>query len=311
MNRFALTAASNDGTPFPLPCPSSLSLTLDEDVPAHALSASFFLDSPPPPLHTCTLSLDVSTVFSGLLDQQSFSLSAGGSVLSLAARSRHALLLDNQAAPQTYVNPSFRQLFERHAAPFGFTSFLGNPGPFRGQFIVRRGMTHWQVLSDFAAYFLGVTLRPGGDRFLDASGDPSEHTVRFSNSDGIPYSSVSREYLFEKQLSHLYLQTALGAPYSGLETDQNAISLGVLRSRYLSLCPFLAKRSLLKSRRNAQEIVLHSASPLVSLLAPGDPACLDDPVLGTIDGFSVAKVSLSLSAGACESRVTLRPIVNL
>lgn len=311
MNGFLLTAASHDGSQFPLPAPSSLSLTFDEDSPAHTLSASFPLAQPLPPLHSCDLSFHGSHLLSALLDQQSFSLSPDGSVLKLSARSRHALLLDNQAPPQTYVNPSFRQLFERHAAPFGFTSFTGNPGPFRGQVVVKRGMTHWQVLSDFAAYFLGTTLRPGGDRSLDASGDPSSRTVHFSNSDGIPYSSAAHHFLFQNQLSHLHLQPALGMDYSGLAVDQDAIDLGVLRSRYLSLSPFLAKRSLLKSRRNAQEFVLHSSEPLVSLVSLGDLATLQDPLLGTVRGLSVAKISLSLHSGSLDSSVTLRPVVSL
>ncbi len=308
---FSFSAADASGTVFPLPEPCSFSLSLDEDSPAHSFSARFFLQHPLPPLHVCEISLDETQILSALLDEQSFSCSADGSFLTLSGRSRTALLLDNDAPPQTYVNPSLKQLFACHAAPFGFTEITGNSGRFRGQFVVRKGMSHWQALSDFCAYFLGTTLRSGPARSLDASGKPSEHTVRFSNHNGIPYFSLSKEFLFQKQVSHLYLQPALGAPYSSLVVDQPSVDLGILRSRYLSLSPFLAKRSLEASRRHAMQVTLRCPQPLFHMLSLGDPACVDDPDLGLLSGLSVAKVSFSLSEDSLLSCVTLRPVVNL
>lgn len=308
---FSFSAADASGTRFPLPEPCSLSLSFDEDSPAHAFSARFPLKKPLPPLHSCDVSLDGVAVLPALLDKQSFSCSFDGSFLELSGRSRTALLLDNDAPPQTYVNPSLKQLFECHAAPFGFTEIAGNLGRFRGQFVVRKGMSHWQVLSDFSAFFLGTTLRSGADRSLDASGKPSSHAVRFSNRDGLSYSSLSQDFLFQKQVSHLYLQPALGAPYSSLVVDQPSVDLGVLRSRYLSLSPFLAKRSLEKSRRNARQVTLRCPQPLFGQLSLGDPACVDDPDLGLLSGLSVANITFSLSQDSLVSSVTLRPVGNL
>lgn len=309
MSPFSFSASNAQGQKFSLPAPASLTLSFDEDSPAHSLSVRFPLPEPLPPLHTCDLSLNGSLFLTVLLDQQSFSCSPDGSWLTLSGRSRAALLLDNDAPPATYINPSLKQLFETHAKPFGFTDVQGNLGPFRGNLVVRKGMSHWQVLEEFAAFFLGTTLRAGLGRSLDASGQKSSNHVLFSNRGGIPYSSISQNLQFQKQLSHLYLQPSLGAPYSCALTNQDAINLGVLRSRYLSLAPFLAKRSMRASKRNAAEFTLYSSEPLFSRLALGDFAAIDDPGFGSVDGLSVAKISFSLKQNASFSCVTLRPVL--
>lgn len=311
MTGFSFSAATFEGQRVSLPAPVSCQLSLDEDSPAHAFSATFPVSAALPPLYSCDVSYQGSPVFSGLLDQQTISVSADGSLLKLAARSRAALLLENDALPQTYLNPSLQQLFDRHAAPYGFTEISGNLGPFRGKFTVRKGMSEWQALSEFAAYFLGVTLRPAGDRSLDASGKPSARSVTFSNSSGLPYSSLSHSFLLQNQASHLHLQPALGASYSGLVVDQAAVRLGVQRHRYLSLRPFLAQRSLEQSRRKAQEVTVLSPLPLFHRLSLGDLACLDDPVFAHTGELSVAKISFSLDDKGQRSCLTLRPVVKL
>ena len=127
--------------------------------------------------------------FGGFWTSSPFVWEKSGMTLRLTARSEAALLLDNEALPQTYINPSLKQLFDRHAAPYGFAGMAGNQGAFRGKLTVKKGMSEWQVFEEFCGYFLGTTPRVTYLGILDATGKPSEKQVFFSNQGGISYRS--------------------------------------------------------------------------------------------------------------------------
>src|SRR5699024_3417624 len=82
-------------------------------------------------------------LFAGIVDEQVLSEDGDGITVELSARSRAALLLDNEAQPQIYYMPSLKLLFERHAAPCGFTGYLGRDEVFGGAFTVEKGMSEW------------------------------------------------------------------------------------------------------------------------------------------------------------------------
>lgn len=80
-------------------------------------------------------------------------------MLEIAARSMAALLLDNEAIPQTYAYPSLPLLFERHGKPYGFTEWEGEPSGFSVPFTITKGMSEWEVLSLFCSRYLKVPLQ--------------------------------------------------------------------------------------------------------------------------------------------------------
>ncbi len=69
-------------------------------------------------------------VFFGPVDELQRRFSSEGCMLEIVARSMAALLLENEAIPQTYAYPSLPLLFERHGKPYGFTEWEGNPADF-------------------------------------------------------------------------------------------------------------------------------------------------------------------------------------
>lgn len=90
--------------------------------------------------------------FDGIVDIQKESC-ADKMMLMLVARSRAALLLDNEAVPQTYGMPSLATIFARHVQPYGFTTFYGNVKAFNGELTITKGMSEWQAAAEFCTRF--------------------------------------------------------------------------------------------------------------------------------------------------------------
>lgn len=287
-----------------LPAPESVQIRMDEDAPAHSFAAVFPVDAPTELFRTCRVWREDTLVFAGILDEQSVCVQKTGVTLRLTARSAAALLLDNEALPQTYVNPSLRQLFDRHAAPYGLPGMKGNRGAFRGKLTVKKGMSEWQVMEEFCGYFLGVTPRVTMDGIFNATGEASQERVFFSNQGGVPYQSLIQNHWYHKRISELHLQAGVGGGYSGLVVDEATTKLGIQRKRYRAATRYMGNRSLKIARRKAEEWVLRCPCALFGEL--GAEASVSDPVLGQADGFTVAKISYQLDSGGEWCTVTLR-----
>ena len=287
----------------------SLKMDWDEDAPAHSLAASFAVDAPAPRLARVEVLHEGVLVFRGIVDQQDTKISPQGNRLRLVARSLAALLLDNEALPQTYINPSLRGLFERHARPYGFPSFAGNGGAFRGKLTVEKGMSEWQVLQGFCDYFLGASLSVRPDGVLDAAGDPPKGLLRFSNTDGIPYQSVTHQDFFCRRIQEIWLQAGVGTGYQGHVVDAETAGLGIQRKRYKTATNYQGTSVLRKSRRQAEECTLSCLGWVPAQL--GMEASLADPFFGESDGWTVAKCTYQQSQAGestcCVLRKKLQP----
>ncbi|MCI9575501.1 MAG: hypothetical protein HFJ84_02260 [Clostridiales bacterium] len=292
------------GKAVSLPAPISVKIRMDEDAPAHSFTGIFPVDTPLVSFLTCRIWRGDELVFRGILDEQSVCVEKSGMTLRLVARSEAALLLDNEALPQTYVNPSLKQLFDRHAAPYGLAGVEGNQGAFRGKLTVKKGMSEWQVFEEFCGYFLGTTPRVTCSGILDATGKPSEKQAFFSNQGGIPYRSLIHHQWYHKRISQLHLQAGVGEGYKGLVTDVETAEMGIQRRRYRTATNYMGNRSLKIARRSAEEWVLCCPSPLVGEL--GAHAQVSDPALGTINGVTVAKLAYQLDSRGELCNVTLR-----
>lgn len=294
--------ASGPGGEIPLPAPASVRFDRDEDAPADGFSGVFPLR--PDCGELTGLSIRDRTgapVFDGIVDEQERTLD-GGASLTLSARSRAALLLDNEALPQNYVNPSLATVFERHVRPYGFTGYAGAGRVFLGTLAVTKGMSEWAAAAAFCASFLKTTPRIRNGVF-DAGGAAPDGEVLFGPG-GVRYASLTVRDRYCELFSELYRLGEDGGSYALAARDGAAQALGVRRRRYLSNSGTDAAAVLAAARKKASEAVLDcpgevKAEPLLAARLAGGPA-------GTDGEWRVSSVRYRLDARGEHTEITLR-----
>ena len=136
--------------------PISVQINVHEDAPADDMTVIFPLIEQVPKIATIRVWNGEKPIFSGIIDEQIMGVTKNGAMLKLIARSRAALLLDNEAMPQEYHYPSLTQLYERHVEPYGFCGFIGNGGTFDTKMTITKGMSEWQVIEEFCVRCFGT-----------------------------------------------------------------------------------------------------------------------------------------------------------
>jgi len=283
-----------------LPSPIRIRLDRDADAPADGFEGTF----PLPPGCGRITGLAVSdetgiSCFDGIVDEQEENLTGG--TLSLSARSRAALLLDNEALPQNYVNPSLATVFDRHIRPYGFTRYLGNEKSFAGTLAVTKGMSEWAAAAAFCSRFLKTEPRLINGVF-DASGSVPEPVFVFGKG-GIRFSSGLLRSRYCKLYSELFSLDPDGGTYTLSAGDAEAQALKVVRRRFLSGGTD-GSAVLKKAEQSAFSCVLDCPgavwAPLLS------PARITGAPPGFENGLFVSAVRYLLDADGERTRITLR-----
>lgn len=102
---------------------------------------------------------DGERVFTGVVDEYTCTLDAGGGRLVLSGRGMQALLLDNEALPAEYQLAAAEDILRRHVSPYGITlAGKCTLGAVAG-FTVSSGQSEWSVVHDFACCYGGVVPR--------------------------------------------------------------------------------------------------------------------------------------------------------
>lgn len=100
---------------------------------------------------------DDTLVFNGFCDVQRESRAESGFSYFIYARSSAALLVDNEAAPAEYKNPTARQLFINNAREFGFSCGLPDIG-IENNYIVSKGTSCYGAVNDFVYMAAGAPV---------------------------------------------------------------------------------------------------------------------------------------------------------
>lgn len=205
----------------------SITLDMEEDAPAHGLKAAFACDFCDKDFCTVRVEDENGCIFNGIVDEQAEIQSINAVLLEITARSLAALLLDNEAVPQTYHLPSMGVIFERHLKPLGFEKYIGSDKSFGGEMTVAKGMSEWSVLSMFAGRFLGVVPKILEDGTVDVSGELPEKTVVLSGGS----MKIRRVKKRCKLISQVNSRGRSGAGYEIVTLNPLAQALGVGRRR--------------------------------------------------------------------------------
>lgn len=285
--------------------PITVRMTSSEDSPADVFTGVFPGGADCPDLLYWNVYDDDDTLlFGGIVDRQKKDCSGEGILLTIEARSKAALLLDNEAMPQTYINPSLGTLFQNHGAPYGLPKFLGKTASYYWTYVIPKGTSEWQVFWDFCLYCIGIEPRVTPEGVLDVTGQSTGEPVVFSNAGGIPYSGVTHDRQPKQRLSGLHLQGAVGEGYQNELLDLIAIGKGIRRNRYVTAANWQGRRMLKTARRKSDSVILTCPKPVRCPL--GTRATVDDPSLGRLENYRVSGLVYTLDHTGETWTVTLQ-----
>ena len=102
------------------------------------------------------ISEEDTIILKGSIDVVSVITGETGSFVQLSGRSMAAVLLDNDAAPQTYQSLNLEGFIKKIAEPYGFTSFEVDSTAGIAKIVVDDGMSEWDMINREAYSELGM-----------------------------------------------------------------------------------------------------------------------------------------------------------
>ncbi|MBQ2944278.1 MAG: hypothetical protein IJD93_06290 [Ruminococcus sp.] len=291
-----------------LSLPLSAVLSRDINTPADSLSLEF-----PSALwqELAFISVydDDKEIFSGVVDEQIIILHKNART-KLVCRSKAAFLLDNEAKPQSFRDVSAKLIFERYAKPFGFKLADVEDASLKGSFVVKKGVSCWQVLQDFSKAVWGAVPYVFGDT-LFLNGKASESEVVFSDcGKGVAFTSLEYNRLRCKLISKVRVKLKSGEDYNALVTSTDAQDRKVVRERYINATELSSKtladaERLIGASKTASEIIVLTV-PFCMTDALAVCACVESSEIGRLDGFCVTGIRYSFSENEEFTRLTLK-----
>jgi hypothetical protein len=254
-----------------------------------------------------TAFLDEKTVFKGQIDEIIGIKSTEGAITKITARSPSAFLLDNEAEPLTYINPSADFIFSRHLKPFGLTEYNADDVPFFGTLKIDKGMTHWQVFRNFCINRYGAEPRITGEGKAYFKGFETGETILFGKS-GVEYTSIRESKRRFKLISEVRLKLTESGTYGGNIKNENPDCDGIERVRYVNATADkttiqTADNIIRKSNSDSYSIALECVGCLIESI--GRSAVLDDEMFGRIENLTVRKIRYSVGTDGEKTTVTL------
>lgn len=213
--------------------PKSLTLIRERNVPADSLDVLFLSDMSDIEYAEIVVFDDARCVFRGIVDEQIETVFEGGFLLEINARSLAALLLDNEAMPQSCCLPNMQLFMERNFYRLGFKEYIGNDHPKSGSMSIAKGTSEWSVLEQYCKKFLNTYPRVNEDGVIDVSGSDGE-TIVLTNEGEYKIISLSRVKKRCELISEYRVRTLRGNGYEMIINNENADRLGVNSVRYLN-----------------------------------------------------------------------------
>lgn len=287
--------------------PLSLTLRMDEDVPADDLYAVFPYADVGELTKVAVYDGGV-TVFIGVVDEQERVINEKGCFLRISARSLAAHLLDNEAAPQNYNHPTASLIYERYVKPFGILWDEQDDAAYFGEQTIPKGTSRWAVLKNFCAACYSTTPRITADGRLRMKGAGDRETVVFSDSGGgIAYAELCESRKRCEEISCVNVKVSDDEGYRYRIENTDAIARGIVRERclnaVLSATPMTCADTMIANGA--------AASYGMTLLCEGrhtdcmgKGAAVESSLLGTKKDLYISGVSYRLDTNG--GRTTLR-----
>lgn len=303
-----IVATRWDGGTQPL---HTLTVALDGDtkVPADSLTVTCPFDEV---LRQDTAKIEAfdgeRQVFVGKPDQIVTEKRAQGAILRFTARSPAAFLLDSEAEPITYFQPTVGLMEGRHLAPFGIRVMTKDNVPCYHALKIDKGMSHWQVLQSFCRNRFACEPRITGDGRAYLKGEPEEGEVFFSDTGGVRYFALTEYQKPHRLLSQIRLKFEQANAYRAVIENTSPAARGAHCVRYVNAASdkttlATAEKMLENSNRSSYALRLRCLGCQSSAL--GKRAAVQDSVLGTVDGLLVRQVSYTADSRGERSVIVL------
>lgn len=251
----------------------SITLQKSISVPADSLSVilPFFVEK-----EACEIRLfdDENLIFEGIADEQKVVFSED-ICTCFEARSMTALLIDNEAEPEIFTNPSSALILNRYAKPCGLLKSEFPSKALSGVLGVYKGTSCYSVLREFCQRVYGE-LPFVRDGVLCLQNKKNEEILFSLEGEGVHCSEIERNYSRYSLLSKMLVKTRSDGVYDTSVEDKESVRSGVYRQRYLDLSSLAAvslekaENLIKKGRQNALEI--HVKTPVRITEITGEPA---------------------------------------
>lgn len=279
--------------------PIRLLFSREKDAPADLLQVSFQVSAALPELREVEV-LDAARLwFRGLVDEQNTTLDASGLRVELLCRSLEAILLDNEALPETLQRPNFATIESKMLIPFGLTLDAEDHGKDFNSLFVKKGESCWAVLERFCQREFGTPPWIDEDGNVQyAPRTPREWTLR-----GVI--SAELRSLPCKEIQEVILQSRRGrydTHYRG--EDFVPGRPGTSRRRYVSVQSGKNPKEVLKSGQ-ADSFLLTVNCKGAWLPAKGDLASVFLPGLGAYQHCPIRSVRYQLDRTGERTKLVL------
>ncbi|MEE1173441.1 MAG: hypothetical protein U0K87_13925 [Ruminococcus sp.] len=247
-------------------------------------------------------------VFEGQLDEIITEQKIGCMIMRLNFRNIAAALLDNEAEPVMYVNPSAEMIFTRHLKPFGVKDYRADSPTLLGTLRIVKGMTHWQVFENYCRNAFGEP--PGIDSNGTAwfGGLKKSKTVYFGGN-GFRYYSLKEKIERCKLISAVRVKLSDSPRYTGLIENKSRAAENITRVRLVDAVADksniqTADRIIAAGNRAAHSIELRCTGCQTELL--GCKVELDDKLLGIQKNLTISKLKYLFDSKSERTHILLR-----
>ena len=312
-------ATTTSGVRQNLGSPYSVQIDKSREAPADSLTAVFFSNKIHPEYKTIEVYEEEASqlFFDGIVDEQKFEVSATGCFLTIKSRSKAAILIDNEATPQTYKRPSLDIIFKRHIMPYGFSAINGEKSSFNATIEVAKGMSEWDVLELFCSVCLNSFPIVNADGTIDVAGDCDAGSLTFSNSAGrINYCAISQKYNRCKLISEITVCEQYSAIYAATIKDPELIEKGISRRQFISMSEDTitgisdkkvsiktAEQMIENAKKKFCEITVKCPAAVFAKI--GTRCQINDDILGVIGGMKIYEIEYKLGKTGEFTTITL------
>lgn len=292
-----------------MPPALSVVIRMDEDVPADDMLVVFPYQATKE-LKRITAFDGSRVVFIGIIDEEQHITSSRGEYLRISARSPAAYLLDNESEPVSYDHPGARFIYDRHVKGYGIRSADDDDATLLGELIVTKGMSQWGVIKSFCTACYSSVPRVSSDGVLYMKGPAHGEEIRFTDCGiGYPYISCTENRKRCEEISAVNVKANLTDSYSLSVSNDDAISRGICRERYLNAAltrtPISSADTMISSAgAKAYSVTLEVPVRLTDVL--GCPASVHRRSGCDIKGVYVGALRYRMTSGGESTKIVLK-----
>lgn len=308
-----LVGKKRDGEIRHLPSFLEMELYREEGVPADAIEVLFPYFAMQEIVQLYVYREDV-LLFSAYVDEIHTYRNENGMFTKCFGRSAEAILLDNEAEPNTFYDASPSVIFEKYIKPCGLSVYFSEGGILEGAFLAEKGMSVYEVLCNYCRNLYGTLpyISQQGELFFSGK-NSSEKIIFFDSASkvqkGKKYTEFERAYFPCNFISGVYVKTSEKNGYKTFVKNPVKDTVGYARTRCVNA-------SLLNTPANtAYKMIELTNKQLFAYKVIckafyfeeiGTPAEIYDSAFGSMTGLTISGVHISVGSEGTQTEIMLR-----